>query len=578
VEVYGKSHRFTPGASQFIIDVHADNAYPALKFAGEVDGKFIFAKVVKDRPGIEAPANGEVVKPVNGKIVFRALQVKGAGKYTFDLVHESGKKLQFVSDGNEFVKSVYDFDAGVWQISCTPDNGNAGNTSCFAIRKSRKTSPPYLYGFLPASDSTVKSFGDIALKTLCDADQIDLNKSSFTIGGKKYALELLKGGRIGIPAGKIQLADGKIDIAADIYDHYGNYSHGEWCFFLNVEMHKTISFDENGILIFNGRKFLPLICYPPHGPAIAGDKGFNVMQPNALSHVPQLDILLKNNMKSLDAGCVYHGYYTKPDSTPAKDIANFMKGAGGSHPARLGAWLDELDAHLPDDKTRESLQDFQQFSMNCGVAGVCTTGRSRYADMAKMGDYLMIDIYPRANVLSVDYYFPKALRDAAGKPVWQLNQGFDYDWSNRNPATMIPNPAMLKYAHWAAFRHGLQGVGLYMCSSTAYLKFPEMWEHVVEMYRNSAALSFVLVEMPVKENVLTIPKPLNSRVIRYGERYYLIVQNSSLTSFPAVLEVNGSFESQVRVLFEDRVVTLKDGRFHDVFQGLESRIYELTVK
>ena len=89
------------------------------------------------------------------------------------------------------------------------------------------------------------------------------------------------------------------------------------------------------------------------------------------------------------------------------------------------------------------MEGYQKFTLNCGVVGVCTTGRNRYADMAKMGDYLMVDIYPRETVLSVDYYFQKALKDAAGKPVWQLNQGYDYDYSNRDPKTMIPNPAML---------------------------------------------------------------------------------------------------------------------------------------
>jgi hypothetical protein len=198
--------------------------------------------------------------------------------------------------------------------------------------------------------------------------------------------------------------------------------------------------------------------------------------------------------------------------------------------------------------------------------------------MAKMGDYLMVDIYPRENVLSVDYYFQKALKDAAGKPVWQLNQGFDYDYSNRDPKTMIPNPAMLKYAHWASFRHSLQGVGLYMCGESKYCNFPPLWEVVKTMYRQANALSFALVEPAAKENILNVPAPLASKVIRYGERYYLIVQNRSWNAFPAALEVKGNFHNEVRVLFEDRVVKLENGKFNDVFQGIESRVYELTVK
>ncbi len=574
-DIFGKKYTFKNGADQVIVDVPGNDCFP--KIAAATDGKFVISRVVKDAPTIENPAAGEVVKAVNGKINFKALQVKGAKKYTFTLTHESGKQVALVSNKPDVTRSIYDFQPGVWHISCTPDNGKAGKVSCFAIPKARQTSPAYVYGFVPASDSTVKSFKEISCKPMTDIALIDLKKTTFTIGGKKYPVEAIGRDRIGIPAEKIKLADGKIDIAADIYDRFGNYSHYEWCFMLNVNIPKTITFDERGYMIFNGRKFLPLICYPPK-PGQSGDTGFNTVLPNTLTHLPTLDLYLKNNVKSLDSGCVYRGFYTAKDSTPFLDVERYLSGPGGKHPARIGAWLDEADAHVSDEYARKTLQGYQKFTTNCGVVGVCTTGRNRYADMAKMGDYLMIDIYPRENVLSVDYYFPKALKDAAGKPVWQLNQGFDYDYSNRDPETMIPNPAMLKYAHWASFRHGLQGVGLYMCGDSRYSDYPVLWEYVKVLYRQANALSFMLVEEPVKENILDAPKPLASRVVRYGERYYLIIQNSSQEAFAAQISIKGSFASQVRVLYEDRVVELKDGKFNDTFQPIESRIYELTVK
>lgn len=577
-EILGKKYTFNAKNNAAIVDVPRNNCFPEIKTDAKLDGSFIIARVVSEQPTIEAPADGEVVKAVNGKIVFRALQVKNAKEYTFALTHESGKKIQFTAAKPEITKSIYDFDPGVWQITCASDNGKAGKTSCFAVPKARKTSPAYVYDFRPASDSTVKTFSEISCRPMTDIEQIDLKKTTFTVNGKKYPVEILKDGRhIGIPADKIKLADGKIDIAADIYDRFGNYSHYEWCFMLNVNIHKTISFNEDGIMLFNGRKFMPLICYPPK-PGIPGDTGFNTVLPNTLTTLPALDVYLKNNIKSLDSGCVYRGFYTEKDSNPFLDVENYLKGPGGAHPARIGAWLDESDAHVSDEYARKTMEGYQKFTLNCGVVGVCTTGRNRYVDMAKMGDYLMVDIYPRENVLSVDYYFQKALKDAAGKPVWQLNQGFDYDYSNRDPKTMIPNPAMLKYAHWASFRHSLQGVGLYMCGESKYCNFPPLWEVVKTMYRQANALSFALVEPAVKENILNAPAPLASKVIRYGERYYLIVQNRSWNAFPAALEVKGNFHNEVRVLFEDRVVKLENGKFNDVFQAIESRIYELTVK
>ena len=573
VELLGKSYTFKPGAAGFIVDVPANFAFPEMKITGTANGSFTFSRMVSDRPDIELPADGAVITPVNGKIQCRALSVKDAESYTFTFSHESGATFTVESSEAQTSVPAGRLRAGVWLVSCTPKGGNSGRASCFAIKQPRPTSPVYIFGYKPVIDGKVTEFDQISVQVLRPAVDIDLTKTTFTVNGKAYAVEVLPGNRIGIPAAKIQLEAGKIDIAADIYDHYGNYSHYEWCFMYNADIPKTISFNEDGILIFNGRKFLPLICYPPLN---RGDYGFNTTLPNALTTLAQLDVYLRNNMKSLDGGCVYRGFYTEAGSTPLQDVQNFMSGPGGAHPARIGAWMDESDAHVPDAFAKTIVDAFSV--PNRGVAGICTTGRQRYADMAKLGDYLMIDIYPRAKVLSVDRYFAKAMRDAAGKPVWQLNQGFDYDWGNRDEDLMIPNKPMLKYAHWAAFRHGLQGLGLYMCGSTKYWSFPGLWQYVIEIYRQANTLSFVLVEPTVRETILTAPSPLTSRVLRFRDRYYLIVQNSSLQAFPAALQITGNFAPEVRVLFEDRIVKLENGRFNDVFQALESRIYELTVR
>ena len=573
VQLLGKTYTFKRNANGFVVDVPKNNAFPSVKISGKADGKFVFSRVVVKEPEIELPVNGSVICPEKGNVICKALTVKNAKKYNFVLTHEAGTKLQYNSTEPIVKVPAEKLLPGVWQVWCAPVGGKAGAKSCFSIKQPQDTTPVFAYNFTPVTDGTVKTYREISLKVLCSADKIDLIKTNFVINKKAYKVAKLGKDKIGILANKLNLPKGKVDIIANIYDKFGNYSRFEWCFILNANIHKTISFNKDGILIFNGRKFLPLICYPPLN---NGTYGFNTTLPNALSTVPQLDVYLRNNMKSLDGGCVYRGFYTPKGSTPLQDVNNFMKGKGGSHPARIGAWMDESDAHVPDAYAKKIIDAFRV--PDCGVAGVCTTGRSRYSDMAKLGDYLMIDIYPRANVLGVDYYFAKALRDAAGKPVWQLNQGFDYDWGNRDESKMIPNPSMLKYAHWSAFRHGLQGLGIYMCGSTKYWNFPKLWACLIDLYRQANTLSFVLVEPSVKDNIVSVKAPLKSRVIRYGNRYYLIIQNASLKPFAAAVNVKGKFNSKVKVLFENRTVQLKNGKFNDVFQAIESRIYELTEK
>ena len=110
------------------------------------------------------------------------------------------------------------------------------------------------------------------------------------------------------------------------------------------------------------------------------------------------------------------------------------------------------------------------------------------------------------------------------------------------------------------------------------LELPKLWACLIDLYRQANTLSFVLVEPSVKDNIVSVKAPLKSRVIRYGNRYYLIIQNASLKPFAAAVNVKGKFNSKVKVLFENRTVQLKNGKFNDVFQAIESRIYELTEK
>jgi len=576
-DILGKKYTFDNKKNTILFNAPHDNCFPSIKTVPQADGKFSITRVVEKRTTIESPADAEIISPVDGKIHIKALEVKKAKKYIFNLVHERGKKIQLISNIPETSGEAAELIPGVWQVSCTTDRDIVpGPPSYFAIKNPAKTSPIFMHGYIPAMDSSVKSVKEISLTSPVKlSDAIDFTKSTFTVSGKKYQVKALDGNRVGIPGEGLQLNNGKIDIQADIYDRDGNFSHYEWCFMLNADIRKTISFNSDGIMILNGRKFLPLICYPPEI-IKTDDSGFNTVLPNTLTPLPALDIYLKQNLKSLDSGCVFRGFYTAADSTPLLDVERYLQGQGGRHPARIGAWLDEADAHVSDEYTRETLSGYQKFTTNSGVVGVCTTGSNRYADMAKMGDYLMIDVYPRENVLSLDIYFAQAMNDAAGKPVWQLNQGFDFDYSNRNPATMIPDPTMLRYAHWAAFRHGLQGLGLYMCGGSRYCLYPSMWQHVVELYRQAATLNFVLVEPTVTESIISTKSPyLKSRILRYRNRYYLIIQNASNNSIAAKIKVKGDFDPRVRVLFENRIVQLDRNCFYDVFQPLDSRIFEL---
>ena len=573
-EICGKKYAFSEKAASSVITVPADNGFVAIrKQSGEIPaGKFLFARMLKGRTEIRMPLKGQVLAPAKS-LNISAVPALDAKNYDFELVHETGRKLIRKSGVHGIAVKPGELEPGVWQVRVSCDRGKKWSPwSFFAVAKKENTSPVYAWRFRPVMDCSVESVDRISLTTLVPASALDLKRTAFVVNGKRLAPQIIGKNEIGVSVSG--LPKGQVNVSADLYDKSGNRSIYDWGFMLGMPMRKTISFDKNGYMVFNGRKILPLIIYPP-GKNPPENQGFNATLPQILIPMKTLDFLLRKNMKTLDSGCVYRGYYTPKGSDPFLDVERYMNSPAKSHPARLGMWMDEPDAYLPDETISKHLEGYRKHSLNSGIAGVCCTSKPRYSDMAKLGDYLMIDIYPRENVLAVDQLFPKAKKDAGGKPVWQLNQGFDYDGSVTDPAKFVPGLPSLRYAHWAAFRYGIQGVGFYQCGTAKASKFPGIFAAAVEFYRQAAALTFVLTQDDIS-GYLDLPAPLKSRVIRRDGRVYAIVQNASYYPCKAKIGVNGKCAEKIRVLYENRVLRQKNGVFHDVFRPLDSRIYEFT--
>ena len=574
--IAGQPCRFSGKSASAIISVPAGNAFAALQLkSGEIpQGKFLLTRMLKGKTEVIFPENCQVVD-ASAKVDITVIPVLNAKGYDFDLIHERGRKLVRKSRTPAVSFKPGELAAGVWQVRVSCDQGKIWSPwSSFAAAEKENTSPVYAYRFRPVMDCSVKEVKRISLSTVRPADAVDLKQSSFLVNGKKLTPEKFGKNELGVKVDG--LPDGKVNVVADLYDAQGNRSVYEWVFMLNRPMEKTISFDRNGYMVLNGRKFLPLIIYPPGKVPVEG-QGFNTTLPQILVPQKALDLLMSRNMKTLDSGCVYRGYYTPKGSDPFQDVERYMNSPLKNHPARLGMWMDEPDAYLPDETISRHLEGYRKHSLNTGIAGVCCTGRERYPDMAKLGDYLMIDIYPREQVLSVDHLFPKAKKAAGGKPVWQLNQGFDYDGSVADPAKFVPNFRSMRYAHWAAFRYGLQGLGFYMCGTAKASRFPGIFAKAVELYRQAASLSFMLTEDDIT-GYLEVSGGLKCRTVRCGGRVYAIVQNASYQPHSAVIRINGACADKIRVLYENRTVRQYDGAFRDVFMPLDSRIYEFTEK
>ena len=572
VEILGKRRLFDKPQTTLNFQMPEQTCFVASKFVGKFDGTLIISPLVESHPEISEPPAGAVVTP--DALRFACVEVLEGERYYFEFEHESNRKLRHESATNRLVLTNGALEPGVWKVRAAGADGVFGAWSTFAVSAPTPTSPIYAYGFRPAMDSAVPTVQEISLKTRGNINRISLKESYFLLNGNlRLTPQLLDGQRIGVTC-QGDLPTGLVSVLAVLLDMDGNYSEYSWGFTLGEEAEKRLAFDENGYLLFNGRPFIPLILYPPNTGAVEG-QGFNTYLPNTLEPLPKLDLLLQHNLKSLDSGGVYKGLYTTQDSTPAQDVERYMAGIGGIHPARLGAWMDEPDAFVSNSEISQFLEHYRRHSLDSGVTSICCTGRNRYAEMATLADVLIIDVYPRHNVLSCDAVFAKARQDANGKPVWTLNQGFDYDSSVEKAKDFTPTVQEARYAHWAALRHGHQGVGLYQCWTKTFQSFPELFEQLCETYRQTATLAFMLPDAP-QEGLVEADAPVNLRVARHGSRVYVIAQNSSLEPREARFLARGSFAPKVRVLFEDRTLRLAgDGSFRDVFQPLDSRIYEL---
>ncbi len=563
---FGKEQRtLSPDRKSFRFRTGAQEEFCAFAFDAEVPGKVLFTRVDPKKSMLLVPENGSLV-PGGAPVVMRVREVEGAARYTLTLIHEDGRKVIREGTAPEFRFGAEELASGVWDAAVLP----GGSVSSFAVTAPAETTPVWAFGYKPAMDSSVTAAEHVSLKTAVSHSRLDFQKSSFTINGKRFAPRTVGPRQLGVSG--LKLAPGQVTVKADLVDKSGNRSVYEWSFFLGVPAQKRLAFDANGFLRINGRGFIPQIIYPPNK---IGDDGcgFNTILPNTLTDLRTLDSLLSRNRKSLDAGCHYRGYYTAKDSTVSADVDRYMKGPCGTHPARIGAWLDEADVHLKDAGTAAQLEGFRRFGRDSGVNGVCTALASRYPAMAALGDYLMIDSYPNEDVLSLNSAFRDAIVAAKGKPVWQLNQGFDRDSNTREAAKYVPDRAQMKYAHWAVFRHGLQGVGLYT-EPVSVTDFPELFEFICREYRASGTLAFALLS-PGDQTEAQCSAPLVHWLLRYEGRRYLIVQNPSLKPCRGTIRIRGEFDPAVRVLFDGRSLQQKKGTFHDVFEPLATRIYEL---
>ena len=550
--------------------------YHAVDTSNAIAGKIQLIPATS-APDALMPENGSVAE-TDSVLVWSA--VANCKEYTLILQEvSSGKRLEFKVSGNRFAADQ--LPVGVWQWSVKA-NGKTGRKSLITIPEKAESNLAYFYDFVPKMDITLtKAPEELACRvTLLKVDDIDFARSYVLVNNQKYALKKLSSTRIESPD-KINYQSGRNQIQLVVYSKSGVRSDAFWGFFIAPKAQLTnFTHDADGRIFCSGTPFYPVIYYGYKAKEITIERmGFNTLLGNTLPDKKYMQQLLQRNLKLLDSGSVYYGIYSKPKTAAGaeNDVKRIAANGGLRHPARLGAWMDEMDVHRSVEYIEKYLKLFG--GKENGWRGVCACNQSLNSKMAEIGDFLMIDHYGFGKtIFSTDTATADARNATKNKPLMSIVKGF----SNSDPLLtgFIPKQRDVEYAAFSTMRHRVNAQGLYQCGEYRLECYPDSWSHATNVYKRISALSFAVYGKDADE-LLSVKassgKP-GVRTMCYANKLYIIAQNVSF--MPGVFDfaVKNAADQKVKVLFENRVLPLKNGKFADAFTSEATHVYYIELK
>ena len=272
---------------------------------------------------------------------------------------------------------------------------------------------------------------------------------------------------------------------------------------------------------------------------------------------------------------MFYGIYSK-GSTPEADIRKFAATPLAVHPARLGAWMDEIDVHRPVATIKELLACYG--APENTWRGVCSCRRDLYGTMADLGDFLMIDYYASGrNLFSTDEALSAGKKAAGKKPLLVLLTGFYR--TDPKVSGFTPSVSDARYAAFAALRMKVNAIGLYQCGQFRMENYPEVWAEAKKLYKQVSALTFITEGKDISGQLKVSGGPaVKYLALEYADRLYIIAQNASFEAAAADFTIPDQYRGQIRVLFENRLVENRGGKFTDSFCSAATHVYCIPVK
>ncbi|MCC6443221.1 MAG: hypothetical protein IT210_07170 [Armatimonadetes bacterium] len=358
-----------------------------------------------------------------------------------------------------------------------------------------------------------------------------------------------------------------------------------------VRRARPVSIAEDGVLRVSGQPFFSIGLYdvPSEAFPLIRSWGFNTVMTGGGGEAGQnaLDRAQENGLKA-----IHHpgGAITTPEGRA--EIADAVRRLRG-HPALL-AWYP-IDEPEINGITREAVEEaYRAIYREDGGHPVFQTlyYPSAYPIFTKGRDILSIDPYPVPirPLISIARALMMARKEA--QPVWLIPQAFyGVIWPRS------PSPGELRCMVYTGLIHGAKGIIYYtfgLPGEPGSWRLPEtaLWPAIRTLNREVRILAPALLHgKPADifvESSGTLTRDwrgeeaVHTLALRYRNRLYILAvnlaeepYNASFRSAPlaATFRLPGRHTGPVRLPLEGRTLGMKDGVFHDRFEGYETHVY-----
>lgn len=454
------------------------------------------------------------------------------------------------------------------------------------------TTPPTVTQAAPAPDSRVSRGAIISAKFTDTGSGIDVASAKILLdGGDVTAEATITPGGIRFRPARL-LAKGVHRVEVSVSDGAGNRCNRmNWLFGVDTDVSVEAKF-EHGVLLVNGEPYFPMGIYcgsvsPGREDlgylAQAAEAGINYKLEGQSLGPEMLDAYLKIGMKALKFMGFAASALANGDQSQLDDVLKTK-----DHPGMLGWWA-EFDSSFHENVVAPMYRALKSKDPNHPVIFMHTWA-GPHTDAYYIYDYPILNpLREREDDViggGINSAIEAAAAEGKNKPVWYISQAFDYRIKAGKIATLDggfrPSREEIRAMNYYALTVGARGLLYYSpgieipdtpyCDDLA--SYPRQWTEALKIAREVRHLTPELAAGRTANSArLQDGNPaIHYRQISHKGTQTLIAVNvkRDLTLAKWVFDT----PAQLKVLFEDRIMTSEERIVSDLFKPLEVHIYQ----